>query len=123
MKQCGIYKITNLYNNKVYIGCSKNIKHRWNAHQSEARLPQYPQYHYSIHKAFRKYGLENFKFEIVELTDEELLFEREQYWITYYDSYNNGYNETKGGDRGPGMPGETNPNSKLTLNDVIEIRT
>ena len=34
---CGIYKITNLINNKVYIGQSQNIEHRWIAHKSEAK--------------------------------------------------------------------------------------
>lgn len=119
---CGIYKITNKINNKIYIGLSKNIEHRWNLHIKESKNEKYPQFNYSIHKAFRKYGLENFSFEIIEITDEEKLFEREIYWISFYDSYNNGYNETFGGDSGPSMPGEKNPNSKLTKQDIIEIR-
>ena len=119
---CGIYKITNKINGKSYIGCSKNIEHRWIAHKSEAILDHNPQYNYSIHKAFRKYGLDNFKFEIIELIPEDELFNREQYWIKYYNSYIKGYNETEGGDRGPSMPGELNPNSKLTKEDVIIIR-
>lgn len=53
---------------------------------------------------------------------EDELFNREQYWIKYYNSYIKGYNETEGGDRGPSMPGELNPNSKLTKEDVIIIR-
>lgn len=120
---CGIYKITNKVNNKIYIGCSKNIEHRWNAHKSEAFISGKPQYDYSIHKAFRKYGLENFLFEIIELTDKDNLFEREVYWINFYDSYNTGYNETNGGDTGPSMPGENNPNAKLKEIDIISIRT
>lgn len=120
---CGIYKITNLLNNKCYIGCSKNIEHRWIAHKSESILEHNPQYNYSIHRAFRKYGLDNFKFEIIELTNEMDLFKREVYWIEYYNSYFEGYNETLGGDCGPSLPGEFNPNAKLTELDVIAIRT
>ena len=120
---CGIYKITNKINNKCYIGCSKNIEHRWVAHKSESILEHNPQYNYSIHKAFRKYGLDNFQFEIIELVNENNLYEREKYWINYYNSYNSGYNETLGGDCGPQMPGELNPNAKLTELDVIAIRT
>ena len=56
---CGIYKITNKINQKCYIGCSKNIEKRWSSHKSESVLDQFPQYNYSIHKAFRKYGLDN----------------------------------------------------------------
>jgi len=122
MAKCGIYKITNIINNKIYIGCSKDIEHRWIAHKSESLLEHNPQYNYSIHKAFRKYGLDNFSFEIIELIPESQLFDREKYWINFYDSYNNGYNETKGGDSGPSMPGEKNPNSKLKEADIISIR-
>ncbi len=120
---CGIYKITNNINQKCYIGCSKNIEHRWIAHKSESILEYNPQYNYSIHKAFRKYGIDNFSFEIVELCTESELFDKEQYYIQYYDSYNNGYNETLGGDTGPALIGENNPNAKLSEQDVINIRT
>ena len=120
---CGIYKITNSINKKVYIGCSKNIEHRWIAHKSESILEKYPQYNYTIHKAFRKYGIDNFTFEIIEFCKEDELFEKEKFWIKKYDSFNSGYNDTEGGDSGPSMSGETNPNSKLTENDIIAIRT
>ena len=120
----GIYKITNNLNNKVYIGCSRDIEHRWIAHKSEAFNSKQIPYNYSIHKAFRKYGIENFTFEIIEnILDKEQLFEREKFWIQYYDSYNNGYNETLGGNSGPSLPGESNPNAKVTKDDVIVIRT
>ncbi len=120
---CGIYKITNLINNKVYIGCSKDIEHRWTAHKSESKLEYNPPYNYSVHRAFRKYGINNFSFEIIELVSEDKLFDREKYWIQYYNSYNTGYNETQGGDGGPSISGEENPNTCLTEKDIIFIRT
>ena len=122
LMSCGIYKITNMVNDKCYIGCSKNIEHRWIAHKSESIIEKNSQYNYSIHKAFRKYGIDNFSFEIIELVPDENLFEREKYWIDFYKSYDNGYNETLGGDCGPSLPGESNPNSKLTEAEVIIIR-
>lgn len=46
---------------------------------------------------FKKYGFENFSFEILEECKTEELDEEEIYWIKYYDSYNKGYNLTGGG--------------------------
>lgn len=50
------------------------------------------------------------------------MFEREKYWINYYNSYNNGYNETLGGDQGPIRKGELNGKSILTNEEVYNIR-
>lgn len=119
---CGIYKITNLINNHSYIGQSRNIEVRWKKHIYETSNPDYPQYYYTIHKAFRKYGVKNFSFEIIEECSEELLNEREIYWIAYYNTYNDGYNDTLGGECGPVLYGEDNPNAKLTEDDIRDIR-
>lgn len=88
---CGIYKITNISNNQCYIGQSINIEKRWKDHQRALD-------NYAIHKALRKYGIQNFTFEIIELCKAEELNTKEQYWIKYYNSYINGYNETPGGE-------------------------
>lgn len=47
-----------------------------------------------LYKAFKKYGIENFIFEEVEEVSDDLLDEREKYWIKFYNSYNDGYNST-----------------------------
>ena len=44
----------------------------------------------------RKYGINHFHIE--EIENDEIACKREIYWIEYYDSFNNGYNATKGGD-------------------------
>lgn len=119
---CGIYKITNLINNHSYIGQSRDIEERWKKHIYETSNSDYPQYYYTIHKAFRKYGVKNFSFEIIEECSEELLNEREIYWIAYYNTYNDGYNDTLGGDCGPILCGENNANAKLTEDDIRDIR-
>ena len=97
---CGIYKITNTINNKVYIGQSTNIPQRWKAHRSRPfqKEERYEQNY--LYRAIRKYGLENFSFEIIELCKQEELNEKEKYWISYYQSNieNFGYNRTIGGD-------------------------
>lgn len=94
----GIYKIENLINHHVYIGLSKDILNRWRSHKSNYNNPNCKDYNMVIYKAMRKYGIKNFSFEIIEKCSEELLNQREQYWIAYYNSYHNGYNSTLGGD-------------------------
>ena len=94
----GIYKIENNINHKVYIGLSNNFERRWKEHKRRY-LDIFSQgYNCKLYKAFRKYGLENFTFSIIEECPLEKLGEKEQYWIEYYDSFNLGYNMTLGGE-------------------------
>lgn len=94
----GIYKIENNINHKVYIGLSNNFERRWKEHKRRY-LDIFSQgYNCKLYKAFRKYGLENFTFSIIEECPLEKLGEKEQYWIKYYDSFNLGYNMTLGGE-------------------------
>ena len=92
----GIYKITNLTNNKSYIGKSSNIEERWKYHQT--RYNDEKDWNKSLYSALRKYGLENFSFEVLEKMDKQYYDKfgnnREEYWILYYNSVNQGYNET-----------------------------
>ena len=123
----GIYKITNKINGKAYIGMSVDIEGRWKGHIKYAfdeKNENSPYYHNRLYTAFRKYGLENFEFEVLEECEKHQLKEREKYWIEYYDTYNNGYNLTTGGDIGGyDLTGENHPNAKLTEKDVRNIRT
>lgn len=88
-----IYKISNDINNKVYIGQTKQLLHqRWSMHKQHSKtLPNL------LYRAMRKYGIEHFTIEAIEECKEELLNEREVYWIKYYDSFHNGYNMNPGG--------------------------
>lgn len=113
---CGIYKITNLINNKNYIGQSVNIEKRWQRHKNDANNPLSQGYNYPLYKAFRKYGVDNFEFSIVELCSPEELNDKEIYYIQFYNSYyeNNGYNQTLGGD-------SHGAERKLSESDILAI--
>ena len=73
-----------------------------------------------IHKAMRKYGIDNFSFEVLEECDIERLDEREQYWIAYLDSMNRekGYNLVSGGQSNMALSGENHSQAKLTQKEV-----
>ena len=91
-----IYKITNNLNNKCYIGQTiQNVKERFYQHCANKTGEKV--LNMAIHRAILKYGKHNFKLEVIEEVEQELLNEREIYWINYYNSYNNGYNSTIGG--------------------------
>lgn len=94
----GIYKIQNLINGKLYIGQSVDIEQRWKEHISAAKGDYY---HYTLYKAMRKYGIENFSFSIIEECNRDELSEKEKYWIKFYNSYEEGYNSTLGGEGTP----------------------
>lgn len=84
----GIYKIINKINDKIYIGSSINLKRREREHINKLKKNIHNNPH--LQNSWNKYGKENFKFEIIEVVeDEEKLIEREQY---YLDTLNPEYN-------------------------------
>lgn len=96
----GIYKITNLINGKSYIGQSVNIQKRFNAHRSVAFNPNDKNYNYPLYRAIRKYGIDNFSFDILEECDVSELNNKEIYYIAQYKTYGKlGYNQDAGGDQ------------------------
>lgn len=98
MPICGIYKIENLVNGKCYIGQSIDVKRRWRSHRSCAFNPVNKNYDCPLYRAIRKYGLNNFSFEVLEECDRDSLNKRETCWIKAFNSMNNGYNLDEGGD-------------------------
>ena len=85
----GIYIITNKINNKFYIGQSNDIFRRFMEHKNlnkkGCRL---------LHAAIKKYGVENFKFEILEECTIENLDRKE---IFYIEKLQPEYNISLGG--------------------------
>ena len=96
-----IYKATSITTGKVYIGQScQTLEKRMHQHLSRAMTNYDPSNHF--HNAIRKYGFLDFVFQVIEdnIISDEVLNEREKYWIEYYNSYYDGYNSTLGGDAG-----------------------
>lgn len=95
----GIYKYQNLINGKIYIGQSKDIARRKKDHITRAfnNFSTNSEYSSPLHCAMRKYGLDNFSFEVIEECKISELNEREIFWIKHYDAQNNGYNLSPGG--------------------------
>ena len=107
----GIYVITNDVNGRQYVGQSVNIVKRIKQHFS-GRDP------IAIDLAIKKYGSEHFFWEIIEECSVDQLDERESYWISALDTYNNGYNCTLGG-QGSRLGG----NVIYTVDEIKQLRT
>lgn len=97
-----IYLIENKINNKIYIGLTKNtLEKRWKQHfnkalKNDCNTPFY--------NAIRKYGIDCWNMKVVfECENTEIAKQKEIEYISLYDSYNNGYNATFGGDGNNGI--------------------
>jgi len=114
-----VYKITNLENKKVYIGwTSKTLEQRWNEHIHCALKNQDNRKFYN---AIRKYKLESWKTEIIcEVDTNDIAKQKEIEYIAILDSYNKGYNATKGGDGNNGiiMSAESNLRRSKALKGI-----
>lgn len=98
----------------VYVGQTCNISERRKQHEKDEPFNDLrAEYNYPLNRAIRKYGAEAFEFEVLE---NELSLEeanaREDYWIEYYNTIINGYNQQRGG----------NNRTKLTDAQIEEIQ-
>jgi hypothetical protein len=90
-----IYKITNIINNKMYIGKTERdpekrfLEHKRDCAKRKCEVRP-------LYRAMNKYGVDNFSFEI--LAETAIPEEDEVKFIAEYDTYRNGYNATLGGD-------------------------
>lgn len=109
-----IYKITNLVNDKVYIGFTKNTKLRFRQHIRRSKTKDGV-----LYGAMRKYGIDNFSFETIfqSMDREYLLQEMEPFFIKEYNSFyknKKGYNMTIGGG-GHSVPQSNETKEKLSI--------
>lgn len=121
----GIYKFTNKINGHGYIGQSIDIESRKKSHFHRAFWISEcnKEYHKTFYYALRKYGIENFSFEILKICPKDELNNWEKYYIKLYDTYKNGYNEDEGGNTFLyDKDGEKHPRHKLTEAEVYNIR-
>lgn len=120
MKEKYIYKITNKLNGKSYIGQTSDYHRRFIEHKAKGYGNEKTKV---LYYAFDKYGIDNFTFEVIEDKTEKYN-EREKYWIKYYDSFENGYNMTEGGEEPPLNIKENSPfatHSQAEVDIVIDL--
>ena len=114
LKQTGcIYIVKNIINNKYYVGQTRlrNPICRWKEHLDDACNRKT---NLRFYRAIRKYGIENFVFQVIETNIPlELLDDKEKEYIIKFDSFEHGYNETRGG--------QDPCHSKLKKEQVLEI--
>jgi group I intron endonuclease len=95
-----VYKVTNLLTNKIYIGCTqKSISSRRSSHLTDAKTAKNSHYHHHFKTEIRKFGAENFEWEIIEeVFSIEEMYAREKFWIGELNTIHpSGYNQTEGG--------------------------
>lgn len=86
----GIYKITNIENQKCYVGQAANLADRWKQHIKRGVGADTPTRN-KLYPAMRELGPENFTFEVIEECDRSLLDSREDYWQEYFKAKEFGY--------------------------------
>lgn len=90
-KITGIYKLTNILNQKVYIGQAVDIAERWRQHLKRA-VGAEPMTSNKLYPAMKESGPYNFTWQVVEECKKEELTAREKYWIDFYEGQGYGYN-------------------------------
>ena len=126
----GIYKITDLRNNKIYIGRAVNLHRRkvrhWSFLHPECHKPSCLQseINMEIHQAMLESRNEDdFTFEVIEYCPQELLDEKEIYYMELYNSFvPNGYNTANRYDTGNHPKGEQHYNHKITEEQAKQIK-
>ena len=93
--KCGIYKLTNTKNKKVYIGQAVSVSDRWKQHVKRGVGAETPTRN-KLYPEMQEYGPELFTFELLEECPKDQLNAREKYWIEYFDSCTWGYNGNTG---------------------------
>lgn len=119
-----IYCYTNKINQKKYVGQTNNEERRKKEHLFSAINEKDKSHNTPFHKALRKYGEENFDYEILEVIknkDLEYVTEREVYWILEKNSLvHNGYNVILG--QRSGKPNTDCRDRKFSEEDISNIK-
>ena len=86
----GIYKITNIQNQKCYVGQAVNIGERWKQHIKKGLGADTPTRN-KLYPAMKEIGPENFTFEVIQKCDRASLDSLEDYWQEYFKAKEFGY--------------------------------
>jgi len=90
----GIYKITCIPNGKIYVGSSVDVHRRWGLHRTDLNTGKNNNKY--LLRAFEKYGKESFMWEVIEECSQNILWEREQYYLDTLQPFNEkGYNSAR----------------------------
>lgn len=92
-KKIGIYKVTNLTDNKVYIGQTTNFHQRKIDHFKQSSINQRP---IELHRDMQRLGTDHFKMELIEECSVDSLDDRERYWTEHYRLNHKLYNMVNG---------------------------
>jgi group I intron endonuclease len=109
-----IYKITNKENGMIYIGQTiQTLEDRWRQHRKKSSTCLY------LKRAFEKYGIDNFIFEMICCCHDTDLDKLEIQYMTEFNSIvPNGYNLREGGNSG-----RHNEETKKKISDALKGRT
>lgn len=100
MDRCGIYKIINVLDSKIYVGYATNFRKRKAAHLSDLRKNKHKNIH--LQRAFNRDGEVNFKIELIEECLKDELIQKEDFWCKKLNTHNDkfGYNLLGTGEKG-----------------------
>lgn len=111
----GVYMIRNKNDDTKYIGSSTNVEERWKQHIKALKSGKH--HSYKLQQAYNAVkDINAFEFSLIEnVSAKARLYDREQYWTDYYDTYKNGYNCTE---RADGT--DRHPNNKCHIHSETE---
>ena len=93
-----IYSVMCKVNGRRYVGqTTTNLEKRWRNHITASRQKKND---YAFYKDLNRYGVGMFVIREIEEVDITMLDERERYWISEFDTLENGYNSNSGGSSG-----------------------
>lgn len=118
-KICGIYKIENLVNGKVYVGQSVDVACRRAHHLRDLRCNVHANNH--LQRAYNLYGADSFSFNVIVKCDKSDLNSLEVKWIEYYREISGVYNQTDGGGTAPSEAARLSRAKSVILLNTKEI--
>jgi len=89
----GVYCIYCCINHKYYVGSSNNIYKRLTHHANSLEKNKHRNLH--LQSAYNLYGASNFSTKILETCNIDVKLTREEHWIDYYKSFEDGFNQSK----------------------------